>query len=125
MVNVVNHNGASTSRLSSLPQQSEAHATVNDYLIGAQLDEALAAGQDIAMSWPFADGDVRDWTQAEALWYVRPVLFAAQHFMISMKEARVIHSVTASTDPKRVTSPIVCNTWTFQRPLRTNMSNIL
>lgn len=60
---------ASTSRASSLPQQSASSAKVNDYLVGAQLDEALAAGQDIAISWPFADGDVRDWTQAEAIWY--------------------------------------------------------
>jgi len=61
---------ASTSRASSLPQQSAPSAKVNDYLVGAQLDEALAAGQDILVSWPFADGDVRDWTQAEAIWYV-------------------------------------------------------
>jgi hypothetical protein len=62
---------ASTSRASSLPQQFATSAKVNDYLVGAQLDEALAAGQDILISWPFADGDVRDWTQAEAIWYVR------------------------------------------------------
>lgn len=43
---------------------------MNDYLVGAQLDDALAAGQDVSISWPFADGDVRDWIQAEAIWYV-------------------------------------------------------
>lgn len=43
---------------------------MNDYLVGAQLDEALSAGQDILVSWPFADGDVRDWVQAEAIWCV-------------------------------------------------------
>jgi len=42
---------------------------VTDYLVGTQLDEALANGQDITVSWPFADGDVSDWTQAEAIWY--------------------------------------------------------
>ncbi|EKM50420.1 uncharacterized protein PHACADRAFT_263701 [Phanerochaete carnosa HHB-10118-sp] len=40
---------------------------VTDYLVGAQLDEALAAGQ-VDVFWPFADGDIKDWTQAEALW---------------------------------------------------------
>jgi actin-related protein 9 len=45
-------------------------AKVHDYLVGSQLDEALEADQDIIVSWPFADGDIRDWTQAEALWYV-------------------------------------------------------
>jgi hypothetical protein len=87
---------------------------VNDYLVGAQLDEAIAAGLDIVISWPFADGDVRDWTQAEAIWYVGPVLlYAAYHFTISIKETRIIHAVTTSTNPKRVTSPIVNNTWPF------------
>ncbi len=60
---------ASSSRISTLPHYSPPNATVNDYLVGTQLDEALAAGQDILISWPFADGDVRDWTQAEAIWY--------------------------------------------------------
>ena len=45
-------------------------AKVTDYLVGSALDEALAAGQDIDVYWPFAEGEVNDWTQAEALWYV-------------------------------------------------------
>ncbi|KAJ6504873.1 actin-related protein [Mycena vitilis] len=64
---------ASTSRASSLPQASQRNAAVKDYLVGAQLDEALSTETDIAISWPFADGDVRDWTQAEAIW--KHVLF--------------------------------------------------
>jgi len=59
---------ASTSRASSLPQNAQRSAAVKDYLVGTQLDEALATDPDIAISWPFADGDVRDWTQAEAIW---------------------------------------------------------
>ncbi|KAJ6496789.1 actin-related protein [Mycena vulgaris] len=59
---------ASTSRASSLPQNGQRNAAVKDYLVGTQLDEALATDPDIAISWPFADGDVRDWTQAEAIW---------------------------------------------------------
>ncbi|KAJ7695092.1 actin-related protein [Mycena rosella] len=59
---------ASTSRASSLPQSGQRNAAVKDYLVGSQLDEALSTDPDIAISWPFADGDVRDWTQAEAIW---------------------------------------------------------
>ena len=55
--------GASTSNAAS-------SAKVTDYLVGAQLDEALAAGHDLVVSWPLAEGDVSDYTQAEALWYV-------------------------------------------------------
>ncbi|KAG5650439.1 hypothetical protein H0H81_012278 [Sphagnurus paluster] len=58
----------SSSRVSSLPQHHEPNASVNDYLVGSALDDALAAGQDVSISWPFADGDVRDWTQAEVIW---------------------------------------------------------
>jgi hypothetical protein len=87
--------------VSSLPQHSETNAAVNDYLVGAQLDEAIMAGQDLVISWPFADGDIRDWTQAEAIWYVRSVLwFAAYLFTISTKETRIIRAATTSTSPK-------------------------
>jgi len=43
---------------------------VTDYLVGHQLDDALAAGQDLVISWPFADGQISDFMQAKALWYV-------------------------------------------------------
>ncbi|KAF8075069.1 actin-related protein [Lyophyllum atratum] len=66
--NITKKSTSSSSRVSSLPQHSEPNASVNDYLVGSALDEALAAGQDISISWPFADGDVRDYTQAEAIW---------------------------------------------------------
>jgi hypothetical protein len=45
---------------------------VTDYLVGPQLDDAIAAGQELTISWPFADGDIKDFMQAEALWYVLP-----------------------------------------------------
>jgi actin-related protein 9 len=38
------------------------------YLVGHVLDEALAAGESIRISWPFRNGDIDDWEQAEALW---------------------------------------------------------
>ncbi|KAK7687961.1 hypothetical protein QCA50_009180 [Cerrena zonata] len=43
---------------------------VTDYLVGTQLDEAISTNQDIVVFWPFAEGVIDDWTQAEALWYV-------------------------------------------------------
>ena len=43
---------------------------VTDYLVGTQLDEALSTGQDVVVFWPFAEGQVEDWIQAEALWFV-------------------------------------------------------
>ena len=47
----------------------KSNARVNDYLVGKQLDDALAAGEDIAVSWPFANGNISDFMQAEAIWY--------------------------------------------------------
>lgn len=56
-------------------QNTASTAKVTDYLVGSQLDEALAAGQEVDIFWPFEDGDVKDWTQAEALWCVTwPIL---------------------------------------------------
>jgi actin-related protein 9 len=46
---------------------------VNDYLVGPQLDDAIAAGQELVVSWPFAEGGIKDFMQAEALWYVDPL----------------------------------------------------
>ncbi|KAG6891273.1 hypothetical protein C0995_008525 [Termitomyces sp. Mi166 len=80
-----------SSRISSLPQHSEPNASVNDYLVGSALDEAIAAGQDVSISWPFADGDVRDWTQAEAIW--KYLLFNQLHRRRVQNESPVILSV--------------------------------
>lgn len=59
-------NGPSGSNDASGPQLK-----LKDYLVGSQLDDALAAGQDLVVSYPFADGTIEDWVQAEALWCVR------------------------------------------------------
>lgn len=58
---------ASSSKAASL------NVKVTDYLVGTQLDEALSTNQDIVVFWPFAEGFIDDWTQAEALWYVGPL----------------------------------------------------
>jgi actin-related protein 9 len=51
-----------------LHKNSSGTAGANDYIVGAALDDALAAGQDLLVSYPFAEGTIRDWAQAEALW---------------------------------------------------------
>ncbi|KAH9840137.1 actin family [Rhodofomes roseus] len=67
------------------------NAKVTDYLVGAQLDEALAAGQDIVEYWPFAEADIVDWTQAEALW--KHVLFTQLHLRRTQMESAVLLSI--------------------------------
>ncbi|KAH8827986.1 actin-related protein [Flagelloscypha sp. PMI_526] len=66
-INDNTHPGPS-STTTTLPQKSFPGAAVNDFLVGSSLDDALASDPDIPISWPFADGDVFDWTQAEAIW---------------------------------------------------------
>ncbi|VDC00967.1 unnamed protein product [Peniophora sp. CBMAI 1063] len=77
---------ASTSRAAT--QGPTPGARVNDYIVGTALDEALAAGQDIAVYWPFADGTVSDWTQAEALW--KHVLFNGLGLRRAQNESPVL-----------------------------------
>ncbi|KAG6334195.1 hypothetical protein ID866_4895 [Astraeus odoratus] len=76
---------------SILPHYSNPTAKVHDYLVGTPLDEALAAEQDVLLSWPFADGDVCDWTQAEALW--KYVLFDQLQIKRIQNESPVILSM--------------------------------
>ncbi|KAI0766576.1 actin-like ATPase domain-containing protein [Trametes elegans] len=68
-------------------------AKVTDYLVGAHLDEALQAGQDITVFWPFADGDISDYIQAEALWYY--VLFNQLGLRRAQMESPVMLSIMA------------------------------
>jgi actin-related protein 9 len=45
-------------------------AKPSEYLVGSQLDEALAAGENIEVYWPLEEeDDIRCWAQVEALWY--------------------------------------------------------
>ncbi|KAF8517973.1 actin-related protein [Hysterangium stoloniferum] len=72
---------ASTSRLPSTVEDGTAYisrtrrrrpvpdAKVSDYLVGTPLDDAIAAGENIEVFWPFEEGDdIRCWAQVEALW---------------------------------------------------------
>jgi actin-related protein 9 len=47
--------------MSAAPQLQSLKVT--DYLFGLQLDGALAAGQEVTVSWPFIDGQIRDFLQ--------------------------------------------------------------
>ncbi|KAF9054596.1 actin-related protein [Panaeolus papilionaceus] len=103
---------ASTSRATSLfPQSSHPSAAVKDYLVGNQLDEALADGQDIIVSWPFADGDVSDWTQAEAIW--KFILFQALQRRRVQNESPVILSMP-SESTNRNSAERICQVF-FER----------
>ncbi|KXN81553.1 SWI/SNF and RSC complexes subunit arp9 [Leucoagaricus sp. SymC.cos] len=83
---------ASSSRAASaMPQPMK--AAVTDYLVGQQLDEAIAAGQDVIVSWPFAKGDVVDWTQAEAIW--KHVLFNQLKLRRVQNESPVLLSIAS------------------------------
>ncbi|KAF9221374.1 actin-related protein [Gyrodon lividus] len=82
---------ASSSRVSSLPFHASTTAKINDYLVGSQLDEALEAGQDILVSWPFADGDIRDWTQAEVIW--KHIIFNNLQIKRTQNESPVMLSI--------------------------------
>ncbi|KAH9888940.1 actin-like ATPase domain-containing protein [Cubamyces lactineus] len=77
------------------PSSSKAPVStkVTDYLVGSQLDEALATDQDITVYWPFANGDVSDFIQAEALW--KYVLFNQLGLRRAQMESPVMLSVVA------------------------------
>ncbi|PBK99350.1 actin-like ATPase domain-containing protein [Armillaria gallica] len=79
---------ASTSRAPSQPPQK---ASVNDYLVGAQLDEALASGQNIHVFWPFEGENIQEWTQAEAIW--KHVLFNQLQRRRAQNESPVILTI--------------------------------
>ncbi|KAI8974545.1 actin-like ATPase domain-containing protein [Trametes punicea] len=68
-------------------------AKVTDYLVGSYLDEALATEQDILIFWPFAEGEVSDYTQAEALW--KYVLFNQLGLRRAQMESPVMLSIMA------------------------------
>ncbi|KAH9933319.1 actin family [Fomitopsis serialis] len=80
---------ASTSKVLNGP--SVPNAKLTDYLVGTQLEEALAAGQDIVQYWPFAEAGIADWTQAEALW--KYVLFNQLHLRRTQMESAVLLSL--------------------------------
>jgi actin-related protein 9 len=40
------------------------------YLVGAALDDAEQAGEELDVFWPFKAGGIQDWAQAEAIWFV-------------------------------------------------------
>ncbi|KAI0060952.1 actin-like ATPase domain-containing protein [Artomyces pyxidatus] len=84
---------ASTSRAPSAMPLAPSAVKVTEYLVGPQLDEALASGQDIIVTWPFVDGQIHDWVQAEALW--KYVLFTGFQLRRVQNECPVLLSIFA------------------------------
>ncbi|KAI0658015.1 actin-like ATPase domain-containing protein [Cubamyces menziesii] len=87
--NALSQNGEEGPSSSKAPISTK----VTDYLVGSQLDEALATDQDITVYWPFANGDVSDFIQAEALW--KYVLFNHLGLRRAQMESPVMLSVVA------------------------------
>ncbi|CAE6460282.1 unnamed protein product [Rhizoctonia solani] len=70
----------------------------SSYLVGPQIDEALANGEELDIFWPFEGGDkagaVSDWTQAEALW--KYVLFTGLKIRRTQNESPVLLGVPST-----------------------------
>ncbi|KAF6753037.1 actin family [Ephemerocybe angulata] len=92
---------------------SKPTAQVNDYLVGLQLDEALAGpdAQDIEVSWPFLTGEVTNWVQAEALW--KHVLFTHLQRKRTVNESPVLITLPSPT-PSRTLYERTCQIF-FER----------
>ena len=45
-----------------------------DYLVGSQMDDALARGEDIVVSYPFAEGDVEDFIYRQKQYGIKTML---------------------------------------------------
>ncbi|KAH7105895.1 actin-like ATPase domain-containing protein [Auriculariales sp. MPI-PUGE-AT-0066] len=65
--------------------------SVSEYIVGKQLDDLLAAGEDLQIVWPFANGEVSDWAAAEALW--KEVLFTHLNIRRMQNESAVMHAI--------------------------------
>ncbi|KAG9018476.1 hypothetical protein FRB93_000179 [Tulasnella sp. JGI-2019a] len=62
----------------------------SNYLVGRQLDQALADEEDIEVYWPFEEGKIADWVQAEALW--KYLLFQSIQLRRTLNEFPVLLS---------------------------------
>ena len=78
---------------------------VSDYLVGPQLDEALAAGQDLIVSWPFVGAQILDWTQAEAVWQAS-FLFASAHSLTRSSNRKHALFTTLGLRRTQMESPV-------------------
>ena len=97
-------------------RRADATPAVKDYLVGPALDDALASGADIALATPFADGQVADWLQAEAIWSV--CCGSCLMTLTSSQETRPLHAAPAQTRLARLRELQVSTTpQTPARPL--------
>ena len=65
---------------------SKPKVKASDYLVGHHLDEALANGEQLDVFWPFSSGTIKEWTQAEALWYIGAPEFIFYLVDLSLQE---------------------------------------
>ncbi|KAF8920710.1 actin-related protein [Mucidula mucida] len=84
-------NGETQPSSSRAPSQPPPTAGPNEYLVGTQLDEALAAGLNVAVYWPFQDHPITQWAQVEALW--KYVLFNQLQRRRAQNESPVLLSI--------------------------------
>ncbi|KIM32823.1 hypothetical protein M408DRAFT_326551 [Serendipita vermifera MAFF 305830] len=85
-------------------------ARVSDYLVGTTLDDALASGDAVEVYWPFADGKVGNWAQAEAIW--KHILFQRLNIRRQLNECPVLLSLPAKLS--RMTHMMLCRMF-FER----------
>ncbi|KZV96384.1 actin-related protein [Exidia glandulosa HHB12029] len=77
---------------SRAPSSTPRSGNASEYIVGKQLDDLLAAGEDLDIVWPFANGGVSDWAAAEALW--KHVLFTQLSLRRSQNESPVMHAIS-------------------------------
>ena len=60
--------GIRRSTLGEGTSSTQQELKVGDYLVGKQLEDALANGQDISIIQPFTSNAITDYVAAEAIW---------------------------------------------------------
>ncbi|KAG8836095.1 hypothetical protein FRC17_010028 [Serendipita sp. 399] len=99
-----------TSSSNGLLNQRGPAVRVSEYLVGTALDDALASGEAIDVYWPFAEGKISDWAQAEAVW--KHILFQRLGIRRQLNECPVLLSLPAKLS--RMSHMLLCRMF-FER----------
>lgn len=92
-------------QVDSKPRSSR--SKVVNYLVGAALDEAEAAGESLDIFWPFDDSEIRLWEHAEAIWYGMHTNYTSALLMdvlIFAQEIRDLHVFAVASDAERISA---------------------
>ncbi|RXW20657.1 hypothetical protein EST38_g5179 [Candolleomyces aberdarensis] len=83
-------------------EASTSKPAVTDYIVGLPLEEALAGpdASDIVVSWPFLEGEVADFVQAEALW--KHVLFTYLQRKRTVNESPVLITLPTAVPSRTI-----------------------